>query len=76
MQNATTYEWAHSMAEVVTVLLDQGLVLEHLHEFPFCVYQRFPVLEQGDDGWWHWPSGCEQLPLTFSLKARSLEARH
>lgn len=65
-----SYEWPHSLGEVVTALVDAGLDLEFLHEFPFGSWQRFPFMERGDDGWWRLFSVPWDLPLTFSLRAR------
>lgn len=65
-----SYEWPHSLGEVVTALLQAGLRLEYLHEFPFDSWRRFPFMRQDEAGRW-WLQGVkEDLPLTFSLRAR------
>jgi SAM-dependent methyltransferase len=64
-----SYEWQHSMADVVNSLTSQGLRIEYLHEFPFCSYDCFPFLEKGGDGRWRFPGGKDLIPLMFSLKA-------
>ncbi len=65
-----SYEWHHSLGEIVTSLLQAGLRLEFLHEFPFASWRRFPGMERDDAGRW-WLQGVkEDLPLTFSLRAR------
>ena len=38
-----TYEWQHTLGEIVTALIDAGLRIEFLHEFPFTCYQAYPV---------------------------------
>lgn len=63
-----SYEWTHSMSDILNVLVAAGLRSEFLHEFPFCVYRHFPFLEQGSDGWWRLPATIPPLPLMFSLK--------
>ncbi len=68
-QSCKSYEWQHTMADVVNSLLAAGLRLEFLHEFPFCTYDHFPFLEKGGDGRWRFPNGKELIPLMFSLKA-------
>jgi SAM-dependent methyltransferase len=72
LKNRTSYEWSHSLSEIVTSLIDVGLTIEHLHEFPFCMYQRFNNLVQCEDGLWRFPPGSAiaDLPLLFSLSAR------
>ena len=41
------YEWQHGLGEVVCALLDAGLRLEFLHEFPFTRYRAHPGMERG-----------------------------
>jgi ubiquinone/menaquinone biosynthesis C-methylase UbiE len=67
--NATvTYEWQHGFAEVVTPLLQRGLRLDYLHEFPYTRGLRLPYLETSDDGWQRFKGERTDLPLSFSLK--------
>ena len=70
VQNKTAHVWSHSLGDIVTALLDAGLQLEFLHEFPQCNFQRYPFMTQDADGWWRLPPTMPALPLLFSLKAR------
>ena len=63
------HEWQHGLGEVVTALIDAGLRIEFLHEFPFTCYQADPVMERGDDGWWRLPKHSDSFPLMFSIRA-------
>ncbi len=63
------YEWGHSLGEIVTALIDAGMSIEFLHEFPFTCYQAFPVMEKGADGWWRFPEHNDSFPQTFSIRA-------
>ena len=63
-----THEWPHSLSDVIQSLIDAGLRIEFLHEFPFTTYQAYPFLKRGDDGLWRYPGGPD-LPLMFSVKA-------
>lgn len=65
----TSYEWSHSLGEIVNALLDAGLRLEFLHEFPFASYRALPFMVQGEDGLWRLPEHAESVPLIFSIKA-------
>lgn len=69
LQNKERFEWSHTISEVVNVLLEQGLRLDFLHEFPFCFFPMHPCMERGDDGYWHVPEGNISIPYMFSLKA-------
>ena len=64
-----TYEWQHSLGEIVTALVNTGLRIEFLHEFPFTSFQAYPAMEQGDDGWWRFTKHNETFPQLFSIKA-------
>jgi SAM-dependent methyltransferase len=70
VRNQTTYQWNHSLGDIVNALIGAGLRVLFLHEFPVCCYQALPQMERGEDGWWRLPDGDERLPLTFSLMAR------
>ena len=64
------YCWQHGLGDLVTAVIDAGLVLEFLHEHDRTVYQQLPFLELGDDGWWRLPDGMPPQPFLFSLRAR------
>jgi SAM-dependent methyltransferase len=67
----TIHVWTYSLGEVVTALLDAGLRLDYLHEFPMSFYQQFPKLVHGEDEYWRWPATSgNTMPLLFSLRAR------
>ena len=66
------YEWQHSLADVVNALVDAGLAIQWLHEFPMSSWRSSPVLERGSDGWWRWPPNLPELPLVYSIKAKRL----
>jgi SAM-dependent methyltransferase len=63
-----SYEFHHGIGDIVTALIDAGLQIEFLHEFPFCAWQRFPDMTKGGDGYYHLPDEGA-LPLLFSVKA-------
>ncbi len=69
-RNTVTYEWNHPLGEVVTSLIEAGLELEHLHEFPYTHGLRYPFLEESPDGWLRIRGHEEDYPLSFSLRAR------
>jgi hypothetical protein len=64
-----SYEWPHSLGEIVTLLVDHGLEIEYLHEFPRTVGLREPFIVGGKDGWQHVKGHEESFPLSFSIKA-------
>ena len=70
LEHTSCYVWMHPIGRIVTALIEAGLVVEFLHEFPESCFQRFPGMTKGDDDWWHMPVGEDRLPLTFSIRAR------
>jgi len=67
-QNKARYEWMHPISEVVNVLIDNGLHIDFLHEFPFGFFPMHPSMVQGNDGYWHLPKQFD-VPMLFSAKA-------
>ena len=63
------YEWQHSLGDIVTALVNTGLRIEFLHEFPFTCYQAYPIMEQDDDGWWRFPKHNDSFPQMYSIRA-------
>jgi len=71
VQHQVTYEWNHSLGEIITALTDAGLRIEFLHEFPLGFWPRFPSLtERGEDGLWRFKDPRQSIPLTYSVRAR------
>jgi len=64
-----TYEWAYPMGDVLTALIEAGLRIQFVHEFPYTTYQAFPWLEQRADGNYYPRPGIPSLPLMFSVRA-------
>ncbi len=63
------YNWNHSLSEIVGALLDAGLQLQFLHEFPYTEFAQFPGMSQDADGWWRATGPAAHLPLLFSIRA-------
>jgi SAM-dependent methyltransferase len=69
VEQPVTYEWQHSLSDILNALIAAGLRIEFLHEFPFCMFRKFACMQQGADGWWR-PAGYgDMLPMLFSLQA-------
>jgi SAM-dependent methyltransferase len=69
LTNKKEYGWVHDMGSIVNSIIDAGLRIEFLHEYPFVAWKMFPFLEQKEDDWWHLPEKFQRIPLTFSIKA-------
>ncbi len=69
LTHTRTYEWNHSIGEIVTAALDHGLQIDALIEHDWTVYPRFDWLLATDDGRWRIPGDRPRMPLTFTLLA-------
>jgi SAM-dependent methyltransferase len=66
-QHATAF--AHGLGEIVNALIDAGLRIDSLREFPFVDW-KLDFLVQGADGLWRLPGQLDgRMPLFFALKA-------
>jgi SAM-dependent methyltransferase len=64
-----SYEWTHSLSDIINALISAGLQIEYVHEFPFCFYKAFPFLEDDGQGRWRVKGGNKTIPMLFSLRA-------
>ncbi|CAG7657490.1 class I SAM-dependent methyltransferase [Paenibacillus allorhizosphaerae] len=70
VSNTDTYQWQHSLGSIVCALIDAGLTIESLKEYPFSSYEKYPgYMELCEDGWWRFKSKELNAPLLFSIKA-------
>jgi SAM-dependent methyltransferase len=68
LANKGSYEWAHPLSEVVNALINAGLNIQRLDEYPYSVDARqMPFMEWGEDGYARLPG--YELPLMYSVKA-------
>lgn len=72
-----TYEWNYTLGDVINSLIEQGLKVEFMHEFPYSMYDQFPgfmeknkqSFSSNKKGEWVLKNKKNQIPLLFSLKA-------
>ena len=69
LAHAEQYEWSHGIGQIVSCIAATGLRIEHLHEFGFGMFGRFPGMEKRPGGGWWLPVGQPKVPQLFSLKA-------
>ena len=63
------YEWSHSLSDIVNSLLQAGLKLEFLNEYPITVYEAFPFAKQDADGYYRLKDQKVEIPLIFTIRA-------
>jgi SAM-dependent methyltransferase len=62
-----SYEWTHSLGDIINALAGAGLRIDFLHEFPVSAYPWSDFTQKGTDGWWHIEG--DKIPMVFSIKA-------
>ena len=70
LKNTYHYEWLHPLSHIVNSILDAGLSILDLKEFPFCTYQSHRFLVKRQEDIWVLPSGKPTIPLMYSILAR------
>ncbi len=70
----TEHGWNHGLGEIVSALVDAGLRIETLREYPFVDWP-LDFLAEGADGKWRLPQSVEgEMPLFFSVLASKAPA--
>jgi SAM-dependent methyltransferase len=71
LEHAVTLSWNHGLGEIVSALLDEGLVLTQLVEHDTVPWEALPgQMEQaGELREWQLVERRERLPLTYTLQA-------
>lgn len=68
----TSYEWSHTMSDVINALRQGDIVVDVFHEFPYSSYDCFPGLEEKDTGEFTLKGHDGDLPLMYSIRATYL----
>lgn len=67
---APSFEYAYGIADIVSALLDAGLTLTHLREYPYMNgWQRFPEMVEREPRRFYLPDRMIVMPLMFSMVA-------
>ena len=70
IKHGLTYEWNHGLGEIVTALLEQGMILTSLTEHDSVPWEALPgQMERDDAGEWRLRHRPERLPATYTLTA-------
>lgn len=65
----TSYEWNHSMADIMNALVGAGLEIRRVEEMREIFYPAWSHLVPTREGWWALPDGFPDMPLTLALTA-------
>ena len=63
----TTATWAHPFCDVINALLDAGIRIDQLNEFPFSPYNCFDGMEEREPGRFYIAKAGQDIPLVYSI---------
>jgi len=69
MEPTKEYEWNHSLSEIINSLIDAGLRIQFLNEYPFSSMQSYSFTVKDENGYYRIPKDKVQIPIIFTLKA-------
>jgi SAM-dependent methyltransferase len=69
VRDQVEHSWDHALGEIVSALIDAGLVITALVEHPFLDWKVDFLVEDGEGKWRLPPGTAGELPLMFSLTA-------
>ncbi|MHA1912720.1 MAG: class I SAM-dependent methyltransferase [Candidatus Kariarchaeaceae archaeon] len=67
--NATAYEWIHRFGDIINALIQAGLIITEVKEFPYLMMQMYDTFVKNDLGEWHFPNDQGLIPLMYTIKA-------
>ena len=65
--NKKSYEWQHTVSDVLNALIKAGLTIDEVDEFPELVWAYTPASKKVDDEWFRIPG--DPLPQCWSILA-------
>lgn len=69
--NTRTFEWTHSVSDIVNAVSGAGLGFEFMREHAEIAWALLPILTPTSGGQYGWPEGFNpKLPLSLSFMAR------
>jgi SAM-dependent methyltransferase len=68
LSNTRTYEWQHSIAQVLNSLIEAGIAIDGVHEHDEIPWMMFGNLVPGSaKGMFRLPQGSVRIPLSWSI---------
>ncbi len=67
LENKQGYEWNHTISDILNALIQAGLVIKEVQEYPHLPWKPCPLAHKNEDG--EWRIDGDPLPLGWSIKA-------
>lgn len=69
LEHSTNHEWNHSLGEIISALIQAGLVIDDVEETPFSAWAPWPDLMVKEGAKWRLRELPERLPLQYAITA-------
>ena len=64
-----TWEWQHTISDVINAVIGAGMTLTSYNEHPVSTYRAINGMTRSEDGWYRLPEGAPEIPMLYSLTA-------
>lgn len=69
---ATMATWPHSLSSVINALLNAGITIQRVNEYPFSPYNCFEGLEEREPGRFYLSHLGQDVPLVYTLTGQKI----
>lgn len=69
VENRSSYEWTHTISDILNSLVQAGLSIASMRECPFSFFRRHESMVMHRDGTWHFPDPAISFPMILSVRA-------
>lgn len=70
MRHRVSYSWNHTVSETLSALIQHGIEIVLVREYPFSYWHRYPFMTEDRYGYWHLSRDEGLLPLMWSVTGR------
>ena len=75
LRNSLSFSWTHPLSLVLDALINSGLRVQSVREYPYTYWRRFPFMHEEPDGYWHLDREEGLIPLMYSVRAERPRSR-
>jgi len=72
MKHRVSYSWIHPASKLLSALIDSGLTIEQVREYPYTFWRRYLFMHTDRSGYWHLNGSDGLIPLMWSVQARKM----
>lgn len=68
-ENEPPHKWIHSLGEILNALIEAGVELSFVHEYPYTPLELYPEMVEDENGCWRFENDID-IPLMVTVKGR------